>query len=603
MRFFRTLWQSYLDLKLQRKLALALVLIVFIPAIFTVIFFYNRLYGMVISETINDEQNSVASAVPLLNDVLDSIIDVSQEVTNLPLYRELFFSPVNQPVHNLLDSEKGAAFRDEVNSLLSSSPADKICIYLDIPEEDLFSENTDPSVAAMFGTVKGRRSYWRGILSCSEEHSIFCPPFYLGDQEKKNYGDEAYIRSTTIYYKGSAVKAYIAYYYSEDCYTDILKNSIVLDGSVSYLINDRDSVVATTDDSLMGIYWLSYSNIEASFMSSDSFVPRQILGKNVYAAYHIIGKPRWFLVTMLPEKPMIHIAMISIIQLALVYIGLMILAFFIASFISISITGRISAVVERMNAVREEPPVPLEKSASHDEIGDLINTYNYMTERMDQLLIKQALDAEDLRIAEFNSLQSQINPHFLYNTMDMINWMAVQGRTDEISNAVQKLSRFYRLTLSRKSTISTIAEESEHVSIYVDLQNMRYHDSISFILDIPDELNKYPIPRLTLQPVIENAIRHGILEKEDKTGTIVLTGWMEDDDIILLVSDDGVGISPEVLGKILSGSGKSTSGGNNIAVYNTHRRLQLLYGNKYGLRYTSTVGKGTEVEIRIPASS
>ena len=220
---------------------------------------------------------------------------------------------------------------------------------------------------------------------------------------------------------------------------------------------------------------------------------------------------------------------------------------------------------------------------------------------MTQLMEKQAQAAEDLRIAEFNSLQAQINPHFLYNTMDMINWMAQQGRTSEVCNAVQSLSRFYKLTLSRKKGISTIAKEEEHVSIYVHLQNMRYHDSISFISDIPDELMEYQIPKLTLQPVIENSILHGILEKPSKSGTIVLTGWMEDGDIVLLISDDGVGIAPDKLPMILSGEGTSISGGTNIAIYNTHRRLQVLYGADYGLTYSSDVGKGTEVQIRIPA--
>ena len=142
-------------------------------------------------------------------------------------------------------------------------------------------------------------------------------------------------------------------------------------------------------------------------------------------------------------------------------------------------------------------------------------------------------------------------------------------------------------------------QEEEHVSIYLQLQNMRFHDSITFVSDIPDELTEYLIPKLTLQPVIENAVLHGILEKENKSGTIVLTGWMENDDIILLISDDGVGISPEKLGTILSGKGTSSSGGTNIAVYNTHRRLQILYGTEYGLTYSSRPGQGTEVQIRI----
>ena len=115
---------------------------------------------------------------------------------------------------------------------------------------------------------------------------------------------------------------------------------------------------------------------------------------------------------------------------------------------------------------------------------------------------------------------------------------------------------------------------------------MRYHDSIELITDIPDELSEYQIPKLTLQPVVENSILHGILEKESKSGTIVITGWMENKDIVLLISDDGVGISPEIL---------------STAVYNTHRRLQILYGKDYGLTYSSNPGKGTEVEIRFPA--
>ena len=130
---------------------------------------------------------------------------------------------------------------------------------------------------------------------------------------------------------------------------------------------------------------------------------------------------------------------------------------------------------------------------------------------------------------------------------------------------------------------------------------MRYHDSITFVSDIPDELMEYQIPKLTLQPIIENSVLHGILETSDKSGTIVLTGWMEDSDIVLLISDDGVGIPPEKLSTILSGEGASSSGGTNIAVYNTHRRLQILYGPDYGLSYSSNPGHGTEVEIRIPA--
>lgn len=307
------------------------------------------------------------------------------------------------------------------------------------------------------------------------------------------------------------------------------------------------------------------------------------------------------MVTVLPAGPLITQSNMIMVQYILMYLAFLVLALILAHYMSRSITNRISSVIHQMSKVRKGSLSPMESPTYHDEIGDLIDTYNYMTRKMDQLMADQAKAAEELRIAEFHSLQAQINPHFLYNTMDMINWLAQQGRTDDVSTAVQSLSRFYKLTLSRKQSISTIAQETEHATIYLEIQNMRYHNSISFISDIPDELMEYQIPKLTLQPLIENAVLHGILEKDDKTGTIVLTGWIEDTSIVLLISDDGVGIPSEKLSAILSGNGNSTSGGTNIAVYNTHRRLQILYGPDYGLTYSSTPGSGTEVEIRIPA--
>ena len=430
---------------------------------------------------------------------------------------------------------------------------------------------------------------------------LYCPPFYLGAKEKESYGDLAYIRKISVNYYNAVYDAYVAVYYSSSTFEKILSENLALEGSVSYIINDRNSAVASSDDSLSGIYWLDYDTIKDSFMSSNNFIEQNILGETVYAGFYSITVPNWYMVTILPSRPLITQSNQLIFQLLLIYLAILVFAIILANLLSRSITSRLSSVIRQMKKVRQGPPVPMDSPVYHDEVGDLIDTYNYMTRKMNELIQKQAKASEDLRIAEFNSLQAQINPHFLYNTMDMINWQALQGHTGEVSTAVQNLSRFYKLTLSRKKGISTIAHEEEHVSIYINLQNMRYHDSIDLISDIPDELMEYQIPKLTLQPVVENSILHGILEKESKSGTIVLTGWLEDQDVVLLISDDGVGIPPEKMPTILSGTGHSSTGGTNIAIYNTHRRLQILYGPKYGLTYTSKPGQGTEVQIRIPA--
>ena len=602
----RALWRrfknGYLNLNLQTKFTIALISIVVVPACLTAFLFYGRLYSMVVSNTIRQEQDASAKTAPLIERTMDTVLATTRNITGQNFFQELFYMPVSDSAEQLATSNHATDFKNAVQRLTTDSIVTDVRIYVDFPD-DLKALDAYPNtenILAPLSQAKG--TYWYGIFQGNRNtQEMFCPSFYLGPREKKNYGDMAYICPLSLYYHSTAYKAYLAVYYSDDKLTSILSDNLSLEGSVSYIVNERDAIVATSDPSLSGIYQLDYDTIKASFMSSNNFIERNILDTKVYAGFYSISNTDWFMVTVLPSPPLIHESNRLMIQIILIYAVFLVLALIFANVLAHSITGRLSSVIRQMQTVRHGPPTPMESPQAHDEIGNLIDTYNYMTRKMEELMEKQAEAAEDLRIAEFNSLQAQINPHFLYNTMDMINWMALQGQTDEISHAVQSLSRFYKLTLSRKKGISTIARELEHVTIYVQLQNMRYHDSIELITDIPDELSEYQIPKLTLQPVVENSILHGILEKESKSGTIVITGWMENEDVVLLISDDGVGISPEILSTILSGNGKSQSGGTNIAVYNTHRRLQILYGNDYGLTYSSKPGEGTEVEIRFPA--
>lgn len=602
----RALWRrfknGYLNLNLQTKFTIALISIVVVPACLTAFLFYGRLYSMVVSNTIRQEQDASAKTAPLIERTMDTVLATTRNITGQNFFQELFYMPVSDSAEQLAASNHATDFKNAVQRLTTDSIVTDVRIYVDFPD-DLKALDAYPNtenILAPLSQAKG--TYWYGIFQGNRNtQEMFCPSFYLGPREKKNYGDMAYICPLSLYYHSTAYKAYLAVYYSDDKLTSILSDNLSLEGSVSYIVNERDAIVATSDPSLSGIYQLDYDTIKASFMSSNNFIERNILDTKVYAGFYSISNTDWFMVTVLPSPPLIHESNRLMIQIILIYAVFLVLALIFANVLAHSITGRLSSVIRQMQTVRHGPPTPMESPQAHDEIGNLIDTYNYMTRKMEELMEKQAKAAEDLRIAEFNSLQAQINPHFLYNTMDMINWMALQGQTDEISHAVQSLSRFYKLTLSRKKGISTIARELEHVTIYVQLQNMRYHDSIELITDIPDELSEYQIPKLTLQPVVENSILHGILEKESKSGTIVITGWMENEDVVLLVSDDGVGIPPEILSTILSGNGKSQSGGTNIAVYNTHRRLQILYGNDYGLTYSSKPGEGTEVEIRFPA--
>lgn len=598
---FHKITRFYRNLRLQTKLTITHLVIVTIPMVAIPVLFFTQLYDMIVADTVRKEQEAAIQTAPLIEETVADILAANGQLTEHEFYNKLVNPARTEDLESFVDSKEAEAFRKEAEGLAEGGLIRDIRLYVDIPDGgEFFSESALGPLAESMDRV--RRTYWYGIFAGEPSTSkLFCPSFYLGTYEKGVYGDIAYITRGRTVYEGRWITFYLAVYFSQEHLDELLKNNMSSNSSVAYIINNRDSMVATTDIALSGTYHFSYDVVQESVMSSNNFISKNILGEDVYAGFNRIRNTDWFMVVAVPSEPLLQKSRIFIGLFGLVYLGCILASFMIATLLSRSLTNRLSAVIDQMSKCRLGLPAALPDSDAQDEIGELVDSYNYMTHIIHDLVEEQAKAAEDLRIAEFNSLQAQMNPHFLYNTMDMINWLSQQGRSQEVTMAVQKLSRFYKLTLSRKQSLSTIQDELEHVSIYVELLNMRFADNIDFIVDMPDSLMERPIPKLTFQPVVENSILHGIMEKEEKEGTIVLTGWEEEHGIVILISDDGVGIQPDILENILAEKKIAEgSSGTNIAVYNTHRRLQLMYGMEYGLKYSSTPGEGTEVEIRIP---
>lgn len=602
----KSLWKKikngYNSLGIQRKLTFSHLIIVLIPMLVIGVFFYTKLYDMIVSDTIRSEQERAAQTGPLVEDSIHEIISVHRALRSSNFYKSLTSDSRIEDLHALSNSTDAQHFNQDVLHYSSLESISAVRIYIDCDESELpYTAGRKYSTMQPLSNIKG--TYWYGIFQGSPAMAtLLCPSFYLGNYEIENYGDLAYVTKDTITQNGEKVACYMVTYFSNNYLTQVLKDNITTTENVAYLINSRDNLVATSDPFLYGTYPFSCSEIRDNIMSSNNFITKQVLGKKVYAGFYRIENTDWYMVVVMPAEPIMQKSIELIFTFLLIYLAFLVLAFLIATGLSRSLTRRLSLVVNQMAKVKYAPPVELPDAENQDEIGELIDTYNYMSRKIKRLMEDQAKAAENLRIAEFDSLQSQINPHFLYNTMDMISWLAQQGKTDEVTEVVRRLSRFYRLTLSHKEGLTIIADEVEHVTIYIELQNMRFNNGIDFIMDIPDYLMEYSIPKLIFQPLAENSIIHGIMEKEEKTGSIVLTGWMENDDIVLLLSDDGVGIEQDLMPQLLNGTHHSAqSKGTNIAVYNTHRRLQILYGERYGLSYTSVKDSGTEVQIRIPA--
>jgi two-component system sensor histidine kinase YesM len=266
---------------------------------------------------------------------------------------------------------------------------------------------------------------------------------------------------------------------------------------------------------------------------------------------------------------------------------------------SVTIVGRIKSLRNQMRQIKTERPKPLDLMPGKDEVGELIETYNYMVGRINTLLDDTIEAADELKSKEITALRAQIDPHFLYNTLDMIKWLIKAKSDDKALEAIMALSRFYRLTLSRGKLTAPVTAELEHVSLYIKLMNMRFDDKIEFLTDMPEEMLEYEIPMIIFQPIVENSIQHGIFEKPSKSGKIIITGWSDDDTLYFLISDDGIGMTAEQMSQLMLT--KAEDGADDgIGVYNTHRRLQLMCGrDDCGLFYSSESGKGTDVTFRI----
>ena len=250
---------------------------------------------------------------------------------------------------------------------------------------------------------------------------------------------------------------------------------------------------------------------------------------------------------------------------------------------------------ERVDAgdLTVQEPVPSEIR----EIRTLSEGMEQMIGRLDDQMGEIKRRQESLRRTELALLQAQINPHFLYNTMDTIIWLIEADKQQEAVEMVANLSSFFRHSLSKGEDVITLAEEERHVRSYLQIQHARYQDIMEYILDIDPGLHDAMLPKLTLQPLVENALYHGIKLKRAK-GTIRITATLADGCVLLRVEDNGVGITPQRLAQLRDAMERQERVGFGLSAVN--QRLRLQFGPEYGLRLDSEEGQGTTVTARIP---
>ena len=278
---------------------------------------------------------------------------------------------------------------------------------------------------------------------------------------------------------------------------------------------------------------------------------------------------------------------------------LVIVSLLFSRFMARSITLPIQKLRDSMEKVQEgDFSISDVVVDSDNEIGSLTKSFDVMTHRIQELMEQNVYEQEQKRKSELKALQSQINPHFLYNTLDSIIWMAEGKKNEEVVLMTASLARLLRQSISNEDEVVPIANEVEYARGYLTIQKMRYKDKLEFQIEVEPSILHIPLIKLVLQPIIENAIYHGLKYKESK-GLLIIKGFMKDGNAVLQVIDDGVGMDEETLAHIYDRH-KVNYHSNGVGVYNVQKRLKLYYGDDYGITYESKKGEGTTATITIP---
>lgn len=306
------------------------------------------------------------------------------------------------------------------------------------------------------------------------------------------------------------------------------------------------------------------------------------------------GVDDWKIIAYQPQK-MMATEIQTLLVLVMGIIAVCITTSVVASLaFSRFVVRDIKRLRDNMQAVEKGNMELMVTSDAGDEVGSLIRGFGSMLGEINRLIHEVYESKLTQRKSEMTALQAQINPHFLYNSLSLINWKALEAGQQDISKITLALSSFYRTSLNRGKNVLTIEKEIENMKSYLEIQLCMHDNDFDVIMDIDEEILPYQTLNLLLQPLVENAIDHGIDLKEDGRGYIKIIGRKDAENIYLTVEDNGVGIEPEILSSILEFKTKG------YGVRNVNQRIRLYYGEEYCLRIESEVGKGTRCTINIP---
>ena len=406
-------------------------------------------------------------------------------------------------------------------------------------------------------------------------------------------------RAVEVTDEGKATQALLLINLNYMYFEEIFSNVNLGNGGYVYLTNDSGDIIWHPKQNEIYSGRFKEDNKYAATLK-DGITVENLRGKNITLNVRTIGYTGWKLVGVTPSAAL----GVDGIKFRFFVLFVADLFLFLLAMINAFISDKISNPIKSLDgSVREiesgNLDVEILPSGSY-EVEHLGKSIKNMLGRIKVLMSDLVAEHNAKRKSEFDTLQSQINPHFLYNTLDIIVWMIENENSDKAVNIVTALAKFFRISLSKGKNIITVKDEVEHVRNYLMIQNMRFKNRFEYSIDVDEEVLSYSSLKLMLQPLVENAIYHG-MEFMDGDGEIDVKVFKEGDSLYFTIKDNGLGMSEDMVETLLSKDFVPSKKGSGIGVKNVNERIKLYFGSEYGLKVESEPDEGTKITIHLPA--
>lgn len=482
----------------------------------------------------------------------------------------------------------------EFNSYEISNSVYRFCLY--VPDEVMYAGNQYYFDGV--SRLKERSDYvdLRYALNRGEDYAAI-------SRERDGVDQQDTSQMVTLYHRIASKKekeeelGICSISVSAKYFQDIMKNANITSEGLVYLMSENGRMITSSNSSIL--QKMQKKGILLNY-GAELFMEKRKEGqKEYYITRQNVDGASWQMILIIPENEYEDQYRFLWLSAALM-LGSMIAVIVLMSYLlSGYYVGRLKKLNVEMTGLESgnlNANLPI--TTEEDEIEEIYHNFNGMVQEVQRLMQEHYQLGKEVKMAEVRALQAQINPHFLYNTLDLINWISMDYGAEEIGTLTWNLARFYRLSLNHGKSLISIGEEVEHVEVYVNIENYHFDNAISLEVDVPEELKSYACLNIILQPFVENAIVHGIAEKPDiESCEIRICARREEQDIVFSVQDDGPGVDVKEMQKETQQDIRTAQHG--YGVRNINFRLKLCFGEKYGVTYLESE-KGTHVEIKIP---